>query len=724
MTAAGSFVANGGLSSVFGSSPLSSLSSAVSGIASAGGSTMGSLASTVSGTLATTGQSWFGELTNTLSSMASSVVEFTGPMREAWNTMAISPVAAGNNVFMQTVGTFGPGPAQFLQSVTQNAFQSAINMGLSWAGETLGGTGQLVAGVLSGDPSKLNSIFSSAQSYVNIANNFVNAAERSGEYLNKTFTNLDQTITAGVTGVSNWVEGLGDDIAKLGDTVSWEKLSNLGSPGQLLANMEQNGTLGPLYSKLGNITISDKDAQQLGYNVASSVFGVASGGKGNIGLTDITRGTTLGSLGVDLNTIARQGANLPSGVQKQVYDILGTLTSNETNQVKGILNNTQAAVTRGQDLLNPQKLFGKSFTTLTTPIRTASPGWRAIYENESGSVNPELNDLGGELKGIIPDDVAVANAALSRSLLQVKGIQKSSTTLLATSISQLENLRGLPDLQDQTQYVTDAVRDYWLDYYGSDYGINLSTGNYNTLVLSDVIGYAAGYNSDKPINDNAVLAQELNSAGAFNEFTQSQGIYETIQAFCAGSFTFEDPMMPGDWYTVIPVGWSAAGTYGPFATEEEAFEDAWINGIIPFTVLANVDIVSNYPQGQQAYDNDLIWQNQYGREYLNRQRMDLDIATLPGGNQQAINLAQNLPNIGTDTSFGGPAMWMERVANVDSLGGQSVIAAMREGRNRKRLDDAGLITDGPISTAGLEYPGELTPNQYNKQEADDLVIRT
>lgn len=717
MTAAGSFIANGGLSEVFGAAPISSAAGAIGAetVVSAGGSSMATAASTVSGAVATTGTSWFGELSNTLVSMKDSFLEFTAPMREAWTNLANAPVAAGNEVFLSTVGTYGPKTAQFLQTVTTNVFTTAINQGISWAGQSLGGTGQLVAGVVTGDPSKLGSIFSAAQSYVGTANSFVNAAKNAGDYLNKTFTSLDNTITAGITGVSNWAEGLGSDISKLGETVSWENLKNLGSPGQLMANMESTGTLGPMYNKLSNITISEKTAQELGYNVLTTAYG---------NLTGTKSGFTLRDLGVDLNQLARQGANLPPSLQKDIYTALGTLNPTEVNQVKAILNNTQPTITSGQDLLNPQKLFGKSFKTLTTPIRTASPGYRAIYEDDSGSVNPELNNFGENLKGIIPDDLAVANAALSRSFLQIKGIQGTSTDQLAEAAANMENLKDLPLVQAQTEYVKPGVIEYWENLYGSDYDIPLATGNNNTLVISDVIGFAAGYNSGKPINDNLPLYDDLVAQGAFDEFTQSQGIYETIQTLCSGIWTAEDPMMPGDWYTTIPVGWAAAGIYGPFATAEESFEDAWLNGIIPYTALANVDIYNNYSTAKEVYNNEITWQDQLGREYLNRQRMDLNVEDLKASNNVAISFAESLPTYGTQTDFGGPAMWLERVVDANSYGGQTVIAAMREGRNTKRLSQAGLQQDGPISTEGLEYPGSLVPNQYDEQEANDLVIRT
>ena len=731
MTAAASFIANGGLSEILGGAPiggaeaLGGLSEVTVFFPDGTSQVMSTAQATSQGLLQTTSQSWYTSLTQTLGEMKNAVLEFTEPMRTAWNQIATAPVAAGNEVFLSTVGTYGPKTAAFLQTVTENAYRTAIQTGITWAGTSLGGPGEFVLGALQGDAKVLGGIFNAAQSYVDTANSFVNAAERSGKYLEKTFTSMDNTITAGVTGVSNWVKGVGEDIGKLGNTVSWENLKNLGSPGQLMANMENQGTLGPMYDKLGAIKVNEKTAQELGYNLVTSAFNVVTGKKSSIGLGDLTQNISLKELGVDLNGLARAGAALPPTVQKEIYGQLGTLNPTEVSQVKAILGNTQAAVRQGQDLLNPTKLFGKSFTTLTTPIRTASVGFRAIYEDTSGSVNPELDNLGQNLKGIIPDDLAVANDALARSLLQIKGIQNSSSDVLAVTVSGLENLEGLPLIQNQTQYVPQGVIDYWKSYYGEDYDIKLGTGALNQLVVSDVIGFAAGYNSGSYLQDNATKLAELNSAGAFNEFTQVQGIYETIQAFAQGTFgPTENPPMSGQYEVVIPAGWAAAGTYGPFATAVEAYEDAWINGIIPFTALANVDIIQNYSVAQTVYNNENTWQEQLGREHLNRQRIDLVAADILPTNNTAMSFAQQLPELGRRTEFGGPAMWLERVANADTLGGQALIAAMREGRNAERLAEAQLQQDAPIDTSMIEEPGTLAPSQYTQEQAEALVIRS
>lgn len=723
MTAVGAYLSNGGFSELFGGAPISSAAApAPIADAFAAGSvvlengvtvTMGTASQTVAATVATTEQSFFGSLVDTLGEMKDAVINFTGDMRNSWNQMAND---TANEVFMQSVGTWGPKTADFLKNLTVQSFSTALTQGITIAGQSLGGTGEIVAGVITGDPRKLGTIFSAAQSYASIANQFINAAENGLNYLDKTFTSLDNTITAGIDGVSTWFEGLSDDIAEWGNTVSWDNLANLGSPGQLLSNIELSGTLGPLYDKVANITVDEKTAQELGYNILTA---------GYRNITGTQNGITLRDLGVDINTLARQGANLPPSIQKQIYEQLGTLTPTEVSQVKSILGNTANAVRYGQDLLDPQKLLARSYTTLTTPVRTASVGFRAIYENASGSVNPQLDNLGANLKGIIPDNLAVANSALGRSLQQVKGIQGTGTERFAGAVQGLETLKDLPLLQDQQNYLDPRVAQWWKNYYGIDYGIQLGTGNLNTLTLSDTIGFIAGYNSAKPLSENAVLMEELVAEGALDEFTRAGGIYEVIQEYCQGLYgPTEDPMVPGDWYITIPVTYFEAGIYGPYISAEEAFEDVWINTLVPAIKQENINITANYEKARLIYNNDITWQEQIGREVINRSRIDLDPATVPASDTTAINFGQSLPQIGKNTSFGGPAMWLERVVDADTLGGQATIAAMREGRNLDRISEAGVQQDAPINTEGLETPGVLVPSTYTEEEANERVIRS
>ena len=231
--------------------------------------------------------------------------------------------------------------------------------------------------------------------------------------------------------------------------------------------------------------------------------------------------------------------------------------------------------------MNPQKLFPTSFSTLTAPLRTSSVSNRAIY-TASGSVNDEFNSLGENLAGALPADLAAANGALARSLGQVKGIDGSTSKLLSTASTTAETFKDLDLIQNQTQLVPDDVVTFWTTQYKTESGIDLATGPDGTYTISDVIGYAAGYNSAAPLQQNKIEMEKLIASGAMNVFTQdsgsssaSTGIYIVMDYFIDGAY---DPIAPSTDY-IIPAGVYGAGTY---ATQEAAW-----NGIIAAAKTSN-----------------------------------------------------------------------------------------------------------------------------------------
>lgn len=709
--AAGSFLANGSLPDVFGDSPLSSLAGVPVEVTDAltGETLSPTLNSLVDSVNSISSQSWFSDLGNTLTSMGGA--GFTDSMTDAWN--AISTNAASGSLF-DAIGGFASDVNGVLSGV-QSGLNNAIDQATTWAGQTLGGNGNLVAGVLTGDARKFGTILSTASSYVASANEMINAATNSN-FLGSTFTDLNNVVSGGLSGVNLDFGGFGQELAKLGGTIDLSNFENIGSPGQMLANLSKEGTLGPMFNKLANVTVDSRTLGQLGLNLSNITSSNA----------------TLGSLGVDLNTVAQLGANLPASIQQQVFSEFENLDTAELTQVKNILKNTQQSIESGKDLFDPTKLFPESFESLTAPLRTASVGFRAIYSDQSGSVNPEFNNLGENLSGIIPDDLAVANGALARSLGQIKSITQSSTSLLATATQELETLKDLTLLENQSSYVTESIQNYWIDTYAVDSSANieLGTGTNGQIRLIDVIGFAAGYNSAAPLKQNAALLQQLQDNGDFAVFTNdagpsnpSTGLYYVIQYFCAGNYgPTENPPASGNWEVVIPAGVYGAGTYTG-ASSTAAFENAWINGLVPATKSLIESFTAN-ETAQIVVRNSTRWNQQLAREYLNQSRVDNeDLTQVRASDDVAISLASSLPDLGLDTSEGGTAELLERVVNFNSVGGQSVIAAMREGRNIARLSAANIQDDAPISTTGITTEGTLLSGQYTASEAQSQVIK-
>ena len=711
MTAAGGMVTNGSLPGVFGGAPFSSLAGAPLSLTdSLTGLTnfAPTLSTMVTGLAAISG---VGAPLAGLGPMLSAIngAGFTSNMLSAFN--AIPTDLGSNGGLFDAIAGFAPSVNNLLTTATggSGVLNDALKYAGDWSGETLGGSFAGIGGAITGNAKKFGTILNTAQSYVTNANQMINAATNSTA-LGTTFTNLNNIVSGSLSGVNLDFGGFGDEIAKLGNTVSLSNLDNLGSPGQLLSNLSEQGTLGPMYSKLAEITVDPRVAQTLVPN-----------------LTNITGSSNikLGDLGIDFNVIAQQGANLSPAIQSQVFEALDSLDATEVAQLKSILGNSQDAIANGSDLLDPKKLFPNSFETLTAPLRTASVGFRAIYENNTGSVNSQFEPLGENLKGVVPDDLAVANGALARSLQQVKNIGQTSTADLGTALSSLETLKDLDLLENQSTYVTDAVRNYWLEQYGVDgsNNVTLATGNAGQLQLSDVIGFAAGYNSAAPLTKNAQLLSELSSAGALTSITGSQGVYDTIEEFCDGTF---GPTATGGspaWEVIITAGYLGAGTYTG-ATSDEAFEDAWVNGIVPAIKTVLASFTSN-TTALEIMTNSERWNQQLAREYLNQTRIDnADLSAVRASDDVAINLALTLPNLGTDTSEGGAAEILERVVDFSSLGGQATIAAMREGRNLQRLADANIQQDAPIDTTGLQDPATLITSTYTAAEAKDQLIKS
>ena len=692
--------AGAGLAGGIGGNPLESISGAplnitdgVTGLA--GSPTMAGLTSVQS---AVQGLPNMAAVTNTVSGITGGL---PAGLQSSFSNMASG---LGDNVFSAGFDVFS-GDALGVMGAA-SGISSVLPTGLADAAKVMGGS---VSGAnILGDASKFGSILGAAEGFVGSSNQMIAAATNAaGSFAGGTFPGMDAIGTGGLSGITNALPDFGADLGSLGSTIDFASIGDLGSPGQLLKNMDLAGSLGPMYDKVANIKIDPGLAGSLGGSLSSVTNAIANK----------TGGLSIGDLGISSSDIAQLGSNLPNNIQGQIYDAFGDLNTTQLGDVKGILKNTQASITNGADLMNPQKLFPTSFSTLTAPLRTASVGDRAIYDAQGG-VNGEFESLGAPLAGALPDDLAVANGALARSFGQIKGIESTNNQTLTTAATNLETLKDLPLVQNQTVYVEPAVTTFWTSQYSVQDNIQLATGPNGTYQLSDAIGYAAGYNSFAPLQQNQILMQELIDSGAMNVFyaagsssSSSTGILIIMDYFVAGAY---DPIAPSTDY-IIPAGVYGAGTY---ATQELAWD-----GIIAAAKTLMQTFYNDHTQAQTIQRNFKRLQEQQAREKLIRAKIDLDLDTVPANTNNAVQLATNLPNYALDTSAGGSAELLERVMNFDSTGGQASVAAMREARNIDKLTAANIVQDGPIPVTQPANPGSLLSGTYTVAEADAIIIR-
>jgi hypothetical protein len=638
-------------------------------------------------------------LTGTISKVAA----LGGTMPQTFSNMASG---LGDNVFSAGFDVFSGDALAVLGPAT--GIGSVLPAGLTEAASVMGGS---VTGTdILGSAKKFGSTFASADGFVGSVNSMISAATNSASaFAGGTFPGMDSIMSGNLTGITNALPDFGADLGSLGSTINLKSIGDLGSPGQLLQNMDLAGNLGPMYDKVANITVDPRIASSLGGDLSTITNAVNAG----------TSGISIGSLGVDINKVAELGPALPKNIQSQVFDAFNGLSTTELGDVKGILGNTQIAITKGGDLMNPQKLFPTSFSTLTAPLRTASVGDRAIY-TVAGAVNQEFDSLGDTLKGSLPDDLAVANGALSRSLGQVKGIDGSTTKLLSTAATTAETFKDLDLIQAQTQYVTDDVKNFWTTAYKTQSGITLATGPNGTYTISDVIGYAAGYNSAAPLQQNKIEMEKLIASGAMDVFTRDDGsgsantgIYKVIDYFCDGAY---NPTPPAVSPYVIPAGVYGAGSY---LTQTAAFEAI---------IAAAKTLIQNFftanPGAQIIQRNFKRMQEQQAREKLIRTKMDLDLTVVQTQDNNAIQLASNLPAYALDTSAGGASELLERVMNFSSTGGQAAVGAMREARNVDKLATANIQSDAPIPQTLPANPGQITSSTFTVAQADAVIVRS
>lgn len=199
-----------------------------------------------------------------------------------------------------------------------------------------------------GNLNKFSQIFSACESYKSLANQFIISACNANNYLCDTFTNNDNSIAGDITKINLATPAFGEDLRNMGQLWDLSNLDNLGSP---LALTQRIISITGVTPALG---------------VAFVLAGVPQ--EVVVNLTD-------------------PALTVTDAAQKAMYTAMTQIKGDTLSQILTIFNVTTAGIETMSDLLNPVKLFPLSFQSLTT---VTANGPRAIYTNNTGSVNTEL----------------------------------------------------------------------------------------------------------------------------------------------------------------------------------------------------------------------------------------------------------------------------------------------------------------------------------------------
>jgi hypothetical protein len=198
-----------------------------------------------------------------------------------------------------------------------------------------------------GDIGIFEQIFNSAQAFVSQTNQLIKTTINANSPTNTTgFTSQDNLSTGGVSSITQAFAAFGADLAQLGFLIDLNNLNNIGSPAAVL-------------QQLAAVTNTTPALNTALLNVGIPELAIA-----NPESTDFT-----------------------DQQQRLIYVAMTQITGTELQLILQLLRITTPGLVTMADLLNPVKIFPRSYNTLTAP--TAN-GLRGIYINTAGAVNSRL----------------------------------------------------------------------------------------------------------------------------------------------------------------------------------------------------------------------------------------------------------------------------------------------------------------------------------------------
>jgi hypothetical protein len=341
--------------------------------------------------------------------------------------------------------------------------------------------------------------------------------------------------------------------------------------------------------------------------------------------------------------------------EQKIYIAFTYVIGDDLEAVLSKLNCTTVGLSTLADLLNPAKMFSNSVNTLTVPkynidrdVSTSGKIYYFIYIN--GGINSaQLMDFEQyfttNLMGIVPSDVAMGCGALSMSLQQVKNIRSMEIEKFAQVVANMEvPNKGLTLLNQTNGLAVDpAVVDDTLKK------VALGSGNSGAYRECDFFGAAAGYPYINWYPQVQTMIAKLASPTLLNLYTELD---------------------------------TAANT------PTEAAITTLVNQIN-----AEIDaIYSKYPG--DCDELNFMWSS-IGRQLMTEQRAiplavkDASSALIAVTSGDVDTFMGQLERYATDSGDGQTATVLNNIADTTTVGGQSLVAALREARNAVRLGLAG-----------------------------------
>jgi hypothetical protein len=253
----------------------------------------------------------------------------------------------------------------------------------------------------------------------------------------------------------------------------------------------------------------------------------------------------------------------------------------------------------------------------------------------------------------------------------------------------IETLKNLPLVENQTQPISDAVKNFYLDTFAG------GSGPDGTYLITDFFGTAAGVPGTESLTTVIGILNARVSDGTLANLAQ---IYLVMKNVVSG--VYGDPVVGP---VVIPSGLPGAGTYnGIPPTPPVPPDDPGDPGVTPaeqaFQVLVPL-AQSAISTAATAMGSDTATLNtafvgmatHVTQEPVNQAKAAINFDDLVAGDQTSvIALITSFTGLGTDVAVGQASQFFEDIVYINRAAGQAIIGAMREGRNQVQLADVGI----------------------------------
>jgi len=532
-----------------------------------------------------------------------------------------------------------------------------------------------------GDAGRFAQGFLTVQGFVSITNDYINSAVNANTYLGPTFTNMDALVTADISTVNTDIENFGVDLEKQGQLVNLANLNLYGTPAGLIQQISAqagitDAAIPVLQQALTNAGLSRTNIRDLVQNNVQSL---------------------LNPSGLSANQFDR--------LQKIAWLAMTAVGADELTQILSILEVTTPNIVALSDLLDPVKVFPLSYATLQTP---SADGSVPIF-NSTGAVNSDIQPIVNsylpsqsgcdELGKIIPQADAVANKAIQVALQQIPGIANSSLPALA------ETARGYTDQSwdpAQPYLVNDLVADgetvpeFYRAVQDVPAGIDIGNTTYWSPTTLDGLSTMAGLPLVQDLATPVPAAVTSFFANNIATGTGPEGTITTCDVL-GTAIDYNNIATPFDTATATITALDGAGTLNALkATYAGMLTAANDAAMIAYIATANADIstvIAAAPASTTLLNTAFVAIAQsLSDEKALQIRAGINYFDLPPGEQTSVMaFIQNLAGYAQLTADCEAAEFLEQIADTSIVGGQALIGAMREARNKQYIQESNMF---------------------------------